>query len=141
MLASRLLTVAIILCRIHAAWATPAWDVETFRGADTIEMKTNVPGEGEYWFPIWVVVIEDEAYVRLGSQAAARFQKNDSFPEVAIRVNGQQFDRVRGEPVPTYAGAVDTAMAEKYWTDLIIRWFPHPMILRLVPVGSEPPAP
>ena len=31
------------------------------------------------------------------------------------------------------APEVAAAMADKYWSDIFIRWFPHPLTLRLVP--------
>jgi len=34
---------------------------------------------------------------------------------------------------PEAAQRVADAMAAKYWSDLVIRFLPHPMTLRLVP--------
>jgi hypothetical protein len=31
------------------------------------------------------------------------------------------------------AGAVATAMADKYWSDVIVRHFDHPLTMRLTP--------
>jgi hypothetical protein len=83
---------------------------------------------------VWVVVIDDQVYVRLGSRAAGRIEKNPT-AYVGVRILGQQFERVRAVAAPDYAERVAKAMAAKYWSDLIIRHFSHPLTLRLV---SEP---
>jgi hypothetical protein len=49
------------------AYAADAWTPEAWSGHDTLELGTNVPGEGEYWFPVWLVVLDGKVYVRLGS--------------------------------------------------------------------------
>jgi len=40
---------------------------------------------------------------------------------------------VRAVPAPDYAERVAKAMAAKYWSDLIVHHFSHPLTLRLVP--------
>ena len=121
--------------------AAAAWTPHAYAGANTIELRTVAAGEGEHehWFPVWVVVIDDQVYVRLGPRAAGRIEKNQAAPYVGVRILGQQFERVRSEPAPDYAGRVAKAMAAKYWSDLIVHHFSHPLTLRLVaePGGDE----
>ena len=77
-------------------------------------------------------MIDDQLYVRLGSRAAGRIAGNTTKPMVGVRVVGQQFDRVRGEPAPDMATPVAEAMARKYWFDVIARYVDHELTLRLV---------
>lgn len=109
------------------------WKPQAFAQEETLLMRTIGPEEGEYWFPVWLVVIDDQVYVRLGSRAADRVQKNKTAPQLAIKIADQQFDQVKGEEAPEMVEAVAAAMAEKYWSDIFIRFFPHPLTLRLIP--------
>lgn len=109
------------------------WNPQAFAKEETLSLRTIGPEEGEYWFPVWLVVIDNQVYVRLGSRAAERVQKNTTAPQLAIKIADQQFDQVKGEEAPEMVNAVAEAMAEKYWSDLFIRFFPHPLTLRLVP--------
>jgi hypothetical protein len=120
----------LLLCPLARAadWTPAKWSE-----LDTLDLRTNVPGEGEYWFPVWLVVMDDQAYVRLGSKAAGRVEKNTTKPYLGVRVAGQQFDRVKGTPAPEMAEKVAAAMGDKYWSDTFIRWFDHPLTLRLEP--------
>ena len=52
---------------VAADWTPRAWT-----DASTIELCTTRAGEGEHWFPVWLVVIDDQVYVRLGTRAATR---------------------------------------------------------------------
>src|SRR5438094_9342979 len=121
--------VALLAAPLPAA----AWKPGVFAAASTLELRTTAPGEGEHWFPVWVVVIDDQVYVRLGSRAAGRIEKNQTAPYVGVRMQGQQFERVRAVPAPDDAERVAKAMAAKYWSDLIIHHFSHPLTLRLLP--------
>ena len=114
------------------------WSPEAFAKEDTLKLRTIGPKEGEYWFPVWLVAIDGQVYVRLGTRAADRVQANTSAPYLGVEVAGQRFDRVRGVPAPEYAERVGKAMADKYTTDIFVRFMSHPMTLRLVP--EEPPA-
>ena len=109
------------------------WEPETFSREDTLRLRTNCPGEGERWFPVWLVVIDGQMYVRLGSRAAGRIACNSTAPVLGVEVAGQRFDRVRGVPAPDYAERVGTAMADKYFSDIFVRFVSHPLTLRLVP--------
>lgn len=111
-----------------AAWTPAAWSAE-----DTVELTTDVAGEGLHTFPVWLVVLDGQLYVRLGGRAAARVEQSREAPFVGVTVAGRRFERVRAEPVPDMAERVADAMAEKYWSDVFIRFVPHPLTARLVP--------
>ncbi len=107
------------------------WDANAFKEAETIDLRTIGAEEGEYWFPVWVVVIDDQVFVRLGSRAAERIRANQTGAEIAIRVNDRLFDKVQTQDAADYVDRVADAMAEKYWSDIFVRYFSHPMTLRL----------
>jgi hypothetical protein len=121
--------VATLLVTVHGGeWTPAAWEKE-----DTLEIRTVGPKEGEYWFKVWSVVLDGNVYVRLGSKAAERVRANTTAPHLGIRIAGQQFDRVRLVETPDQAEPVNQAMADKYTSDLFIRFFSHPITGRLVP--------
>ena len=120
-----------------AAGDDPQWTPAAWEDVDTFEILTVGPEEGEYWSKLWPVLIDDQLFVRLGSRATERVQRNTVTPYVSVKIASQRFDRVRLEHAPDYREAVADAMAAKYWSDLFIRWFPHPMTGRLV-LGSDP---
>jgi hypothetical protein len=93
-------------------------------------------GDG-HWSKVWLVVVDGDVYIRLGSRAARRIEGNTNAPLVKIRVAGERFDGVVAEPTPDMAEAVGEAMAEKYWSDALIRYFPHPLTVRLRPQQQE----
>jgi hypothetical protein len=128
----KLLFLAIMGAVAVAGVQTASWDPPTLAREDTLEFLTVGPDEGEHWSRVWVVAVDDELYVRLGRRAAARFQRNTTAPFVKVRIAGQEFDKVRGEPVPEMAERVAAAMAAKYWTDLVVRLMDHPLTVRLV---------
>jgi hypothetical protein len=119
------------------AHAADGWTPEAWSGHDTLELRTSVPGEGEYWFPVWLVVLDGQVYVRLGSKAVGRVEKNERRPYLGVRVAGLQFDHVKGTPAPEMAEKVSAAMGEKYWSDVFMRWFEHPLTLRLEPESGQ----
>lgn len=108
------------------------WDPESFRGVETLDFLTVGAEEGEYWSPVWLVVLDGQVYIRLGGRAAGRIEGNTTAPYIGVKIDGQQFDRVRADPAPEMAERVAAAMADKYWSDLFIRFFPHPLTMRLV---------
>ena len=127
-------TLALIPLLLAAAPAVAAdWTPRAWANASTIELRTTRPDEGEHWFPVWLVVIDNQVYVRLGSRAATRVEKNTTAPHLAVRIKGQQFDRVTGIAAPEDTERVAQAMAAKYWGDVLIRHFRHPLTLRLAP--------
>ena len=112
----------------NGKWAPAEWD-----DIGTLEILTAGPEEGEHWSKLWLVVIDDQLYLRLGSRATERIERNTTAPYVSVKIAGQRFDRVRTEHVPEFRERVAEAMAKKYLSDLIIRFFPHPMTVRLTP--------
>jgi hypothetical protein len=116
---------------LAADWTPRAWANES-----TLELRTTAAGEGEHWFPVWLVVIDDQIYVRLGSRAAGRIEGNTTAPYVGARVGGREFERVKGVPAPDYVDRVAKGMADKYWSDVLIHYFSHPMTLRLEPAPA-----
>ena len=114
----------------HTTWSPTAWTEE-----NTVELRTTDPGEEPHWFPVWVVTIDGQLWVRLGSRAVGRFDRNTTKPIVGVRIGGGTFERVRGVIDNTKAEAVAAAMKDKYWTqgDLIVRSMSHPYTVRLEP--------
>ena len=129
----RLAAAVLVSVALAARVAAAEWTPRAWADVSTVELRTTAPGEGEHWFPVWLVVIDDQVYVRLGPRAAGRIEKNQTAPVVGVRIAGQQFERVRGVPAPDYAERVGKAMAAKYWGDLVLHFFSHPLTLRLVP--------
>jgi hypothetical protein len=130
-------TVGLACALTAPVLSATGWDPDSFRSENTLDFLTVGPDEGEHWSRVWLVVIDHQLYVRLGPRAAGRIEGNTSAPFVKVRIADQQFDRVRVEPAPDTRDAVGAEMANKYWTDLIIRHFSHPLIARLT---AEPPA-
>src|SRR3989475_7491490 len=115
---------ALLLSTLLATPSAEAeWTPSAYAGASTIELRAVAAGEGEHWFPVWVVVVDDQVYVRLGSRAAGRIERNTTAPYVGVRVAGQEFPRVKGVPAPEKTERVAQAMADKYWSDVVIRHF------------------
>jgi len=108
------------------------WDPEAFRNEETLEFLTVGAAEGEHWSPVWLVVLDGQVYIRLGSRAAGRIEGNTTAPYLGVKIAGEQFARVRADPAPDMAEPVAAAMADKYWSDLFVRYFSHPLTMRLV---------
>lgn len=127
----------LILCGASLVAAAPAdapaWNPTAWLDESTIELRTTAPGEEPHWFKVWLVVLDGQLYVRLGSRAAGRFESNQTRPVLAVRIAGQEFPAVTGIAVPDMAAQVGTAMADKYWSDILVRWVDHPLTLRLSP--------
>lgn len=115
--------------------AQPTWQPSRFENVDTLEFSTIAAGEDEdlHWAMVWLVVLDDQVYIRLGSRAADRITGNTQTPYVGIKIAGQEFTRVRAEATPEMADRVAEAMADKYWSDIFVRFFSHPLTMRLVP--------
>jgi hypothetical protein len=117
-----------------ATWSPAAWADE-----NTVELRTTDPGAEPHWFPVWVVTIDGQLWVRLGSRAAGRFDRNTTKPVVGVRIAGATFERVRGIVDNGKADAVAAAMKDKYWTqgDLFVRYMSHPYTVRLEPEPDD----
>jgi hypothetical protein len=127
--------VSVVMLVTTVAFAD--WDPQRFADEDVIELMTVSAEKGEHWFPVWLVVIQGDVYVRLGSRAAGRVESNTRAPLLSVRIAGEEFASVGGEPVPAMAERVADAMAEKYWSDIFVRFFAHPLTLRLKPTVEE----
>jgi hypothetical protein len=128
-----LCTALLLNFLLRALTLAAEWRPQSYVGEDTLEIRTTNPGEEAHWSPVWLVVINEQVYVRLGSQAAERIQKNTTAPYVGVKMAGQEFERVKGEEAPEMVEAVAKAIADKYWSDVFVRWLPHPLTLRLAP--------
>ena len=129
----RFLTASLVLLLTAAAPVWAAWDPQAFSKESTLEFLTVGPQEGEHWSTVWLVVIDGQVYIRLGSRAADRMTQNTTKPIVKLRIAGQEFDRVNAEPAPDMVEPVAKAMGDKYTTDVLIRYFNHPLTMRLTP--------
>jgi hypothetical protein len=140
--------IAMICAGILTVWAcaasnpppvapASAWNPISFGGEQALEFLTVGTDEGEHWSRVWLVTIDGQLYVRLGTRAAGRIERNTSTPYVEVRIADQQFDRVRVEPAPEATGKVAAAMAQKYWSDFMVRGLSHPLTARLI--GEQVP--
>lgn len=127
--AALLVAAALAVAPARAAeWTPAAWS-----DVDTLELTTVAPGEAPHTFPVWLVVLDGDVFVRLGSRAAERVETSTTAPLVGVRIAGAEFATVRAEPMPDAAARVAAAMRAKYWTDVFVRWLDHPLTLRLRP--------
>ncbi len=52
-------SILIALCAVHASTAAAAeWNPAVFSKEDTLKIRTTGPTEGEYWSPVWLVVLD-----------------------------------------------------------------------------------
>src|SRR5215470_15963894 len=100
-----------LLVALSAVASTPDdWTPQAWSNENTVELRTTDPGEPPHWFPVWLVVLDGQLYVRLGSRAAGRFDRNVTKPIVGVRIAGKTFEHVRGVVVPDMAAQVAAAM-------------------------------
>ena len=116
---------SFVALQVHAQ----GWD--SLANESTLEVLTVDRNGQEYWSTFRLVVIDGKMYLRLGGRGAARIEGNMKQPFVSIKLAGQRFDDVRVIPEPEMTEQVAAAMAQKYPSDLIIRWLPHPLTVRL----------
>jgi hypothetical protein len=136
----------LVLAGVARAGApATAWEPARLSAEDTVELRTTAPGEEPHWFKVWLVVLDGQLYVRLyvrlGGRAAGRVEGSETKPLIGVRIAGLEFDDVVGTPVPDMAGPVADAMADKYWSDVFVRFVDHPLTLRLAPRGDQSGAP
>jgi hypothetical protein len=123
---------ALVLTSVRAVSAT-GWTPTAWAGQDTVELRTTDPGEEPHWFKVWLVVLDGQVYVRLGTRAAGRVERNQGGKTIAVRIAGQEFDKVQVVPAPDKAEAVAAEMSDKYWSDVLVHHFSHPLTARLEP--------
>lgn len=109
----------------------PGWTPNEWKDVSTLKLCTTSPGESEHCFPVWLVVLDGDVYVRLGTRAAERMQKNATGPHLPVEVNGRRFENVSATAAPDYVERVAKAMADKYTSDIFVRLFSHPLTMRL----------
>jgi len=130
---ARAALVVSALALVATVPALAAWDPQAFTKEQTLEFLTVEPGGGEHWSTVWLVVIDGQLYTRLGGRAAGRIEANTTKPLVKLRIAGQEFANVTAEATPDQAAAVAAALHEKYWSDVFVQYFNHPLTMRLVP--------
>jgi hypothetical protein len=124
----------IVLALLVGVASGAEWNPRAWADQDTLDLRTKNPEEEPHWSPVWLVVLDDgQVYVRLGSRATRRIENNETKPIVAVKIAGQEFDRIVGTPAPDKAEQVAKAMADKYWSDVLVRLVDHPLTLRLAP--------
>src|SRR5438445_1783558 len=70
------------------------WKPDSFANEQTLKFLTVEPEAVEHWSKVWLVVIDDQIYVRLGPRAAGHLERNTTAPDVKVRLAGQEFDPV-----------------------------------------------
>ena len=128
----RPLALVLAALTLTATVASADWNPQAFSSEQTLEFLTVEDGS-EHWSTVWLVVIDGQVYIRLGSRAAARMEGNTTKPDVQVRIAGQTFPKVTAQAVPDMADPVAKAMADKYWSDVFVRHFSHPLTMRLTP--------
>ena len=131
------LLVLVGVARADTPAPATAWQPDAWRDEDTVELRTTAAGAEAHWFKVWLVVLDGQLYVRLGGRAAGRFESNVTKPVIAVRIAGLEFNQVTGTPVADMVTPVADAMADKYWSDIFVRFVSHPLTLRLSP--ASPP--
>jgi hypothetical protein len=121
----------ILFFAFAPAAARAAWTPSEWHDKSTLQFWTIDANQNENWTTVWMVIIEGDVYLRLGTSAADRMRSNTQWPYIKVRMGGLEFPHVRADQVPQMSGEVADAMAEKYWSDLLVRYLPHPMTLRL----------
>jgi hypothetical protein len=132
---------------VASAQAASDWMPATWADEDTLQFRTDCPEEGEHWSYVWLVVLDGDVWVRLGSKAAERVDCSRTGRTTSVKIAGEQFDNVELAETPEMAERVANAMAEKYSTDIFVRYFAHPYTMKPVPKeaaseeAKEPAAP
>lgn len=113
--------------------AAADWTPDKWAAEDTLEFRTECADEGEHWSYVWLVVVDRDVWVRLGSKAASRVDCNASKTTTSIRIAGERFDGVEMVHTPEMVDRVDEAMADKYFSDNFLVFAKHRYTMKLVP--------
>lgn len=124
---------ALTLASLPSFAAAADWTPQQWTAEDTLQFRSDCPDEGEHWSYVWLVVLDGDVWVRLGSKAGARMECNATKMTTSIRIAGQQFDGVEMVNTPEMVARVDEAMADKYFSDLFLVFAKHPYTMKLVP--------
>lgn len=133
------IVLAALVAGCSALAVVPHWDSAAFRDLSTLEFLTVGADEGQHWSTVWLAVVDGAVYVRLGTRAAGRMQANTTAPVVDVRIGGRVYRHVRAVAAPEMALRVATAMSAKYPSDLLVRYLPHPLTMRLDPDAAGSP--
>ena len=118
---------------LAAASAYAGWEPAAYAEEDVLEFYTVNEDGDDHWAKVWLVVLDDDVYIRLGNRAGKRIEGNADKPYVKIRIADEEFDRVLLEDSPEQAEKIAELMGEKYWSDKLIKHVAHPYTLKLVP--------
>ena len=114
--------------------ASSDWNPAAFKDESTLEFLSLREGGRQHWSPVWLVVIDDQLYLRLGRRAIKNLESSTAYsnssPDSTVRIAGREFE-VSIIEANDMAGPVARAMAEKYPTDCLVRFFPHPLTARI----------
>lgn len=114
------------------AFATPpTWQPEKWEDGNTLQIQTIDPDRVEHWSTLWYVVIGGDIYVRLDAGAADLLEQNIKSPYVRVKIAGHTFSDVRADPADDMVNTVNEEMSYKYPLDILFRYMPHPMTVRL----------
>ncbi len=111
--------------------SSPQWTPEEWEDGSTLQFETVDAAHEEHWSTVWYVVLSGDVYVRLGTEAAARIRENIKSPYVRVKIGGLTFSDVRADPANDMVGTVSDEMAYKYPLDILFRYLPHPLTVRL----------
>ena len=75
----------------------------------------TTPGEDPHWSTVWLVVLDGQVYVRLGSRAFGRVEQNQDGHTVAVRIGGEEvFGAVTRRLIQGYTALVGTDFVGQY---------------------------
>lgn len=127
----RVLLFSVLLALGTAVAVDAAWTPEEWENGSTLRFETLDNARQPHWSTVWYVVLYGDVYARLGTASAKHIESNSKSPYVRVDIGGQRFDDVRADPANDMAKTVDAAMADKYPTDILFRFLPHPLTIRL----------
>src|SRR2546425_8965965 len=109
----RSLAAAAFIALVAAPAGADEWKPRAYASESTLELRTTAPGEGDHWFPVWLVVLDDQVYVRLGMRAAGRGESNTTKAHGRVRIAAQPVHRIKRGAAPGAVATVGGAMAGK----------------------------
>ncbi len=116
---------AVCVLLLSATSAFAEWRPADWADTSTLEFLTDCPDEGEKWSPVWLVVLDGEMYISLGSKAASRLACSRTAPKTSIKIEGELYEDVTLVPETALAQAIEDARWDKYWTNVLVGYFHH----------------